>query len=259
VFFDRALSFFEQNFSRFPFPPEGSHMTALAASSAKIPAAIGGGVAAGANGHGIPPLADRALILVVDDNNGVRTCLRDLLEISGYRVETYVSAEDCLAGLSPDARCLITDMRMPGMDGLELQAELAIRKIHLPVIFITGRSDLATAVRGFRSGALDVLQKPFDVAYILGAVMRAVAISLNDNNAHAEETWAQQQLALLSPREQVVFDQLVAGHSSKAAAFALGISPRTIEIHRSNIRRKLKVRSLAEMTRIACAVPGRAH
>ncbi len=234
-------------------------MTALAASSAKIPAAIGGGVAAGAKGHGIPPLADRALILVVDDNNGVRTCLRDLLEISGYRVETYVSAEDCLAGLSPDARCLITDMRMPGMDGLELQAELAIRKIHLPVIFITGRSDLATAVRGFRSGALDVLQKPFDVAYILGAVMRAVAISLNDNNAHAEETWAQQQLALLSPREQVVFDQLVAGHSSKAAAFALGISPRTIEIHRSNIRRKLKVRSLAEMTRIACAVPGRAH
>jgi two-component system response regulator FixJ len=234
-------------------------MTALAALTAKLPAPIAGGIAERANGHGPLSMADRALILVVDDNNGVRNCLRDLLEVSGYRVKTYVSAEDCLAGLSPDARCLITDMRMPGMDGLALQAELAIRKIHLPVIIITGHGNLAMALRGFRGGALDVLEKPFDVAHILGAVTRAVAISLNANTTLAGEAWAEQQLALLSPREHVVFDQLVTGHSSKAAAFALGISPRTIEIHRSNIRRKLKVRSLAEMTRIACAVSSRGN
>jgi two-component system response regulator FixJ len=206
-----------------------------------------------------PALTDRPLIVIVDDNNGVRNCLQDLLEVSGYRVKAYTSAEDCLDGLSPDARCLITDMRLPGMDGLALQAELAARKIKLPLILITGHGNLAMALRGFRGGALDVMEKPFDGPHILAAVTQAVAISLSANTTRADEAWAVQQLALLSPREHGVFDQLVSGHSSKAAAFALGISPRTVEIHRSNIRRKLKVRSLAEMTRIACAAPrGRA-
>ncbi len=209
----------------------------------------------GADSHAQPLMTDPALVLVVDDNNGVRNCLQDLLEVSGYRVKAYMSAEDCLAGLSPDAKCLITDMRMPGMDGLALQAELATRKIDLPVIIITGHGNLAMVLRGFRGGALDVLEKPFDVAEILGAVRRAVAISLDADNTRAGETWAQQQLALLSPREHRVFDELVAGRTSKDAAFTLGISPRTIEIHRRNIRRKLKVRSLAQMTRIACAAP----
>jgi two-component system response regulator FixJ len=198
-------------------------------------------------------MSERPLILVVDDDAGVRNSLGDLLEISGYRVKTYVSAEDCLAGLRLDASCLITDMRMPGMDGLALQAELISRKIPLPVIIISGHGDMAMAVRGFRSGALDVLEKPFEATYILAAVARAVASGVAAGNTEAGEAWAEQQRALLSPREQMVFDQLVNGQSSKAVAFALGISPRTIEIHRSNIRRKLNVRSLAEMTRIACA------
>jgi two-component system response regulator FixJ len=200
-------------------------------------------------------MTTQALILVVDDDDAARHSLQALLEVSDFRVKTYASAEDCLARPESGAKCLITDIRMPGMDGLELQEELVRRNMSLPLIFITGHGNMAMAVRGLKGGALEFLEKPFEAAYILGAVARAVKISLHAGDVKMDRTWALQQLALLSPREKSVFDELVIGHSSKAAAFALGISPRTIEIHRSNIRRKLKVRSLAEMTRIACAVP----
>lgn len=195
----------------------------------------------------------RDLIVVVDDNCDVRDSLRALLEISNYRVMDFASAEAFLDAKVPDGKCLISDIRMAGMDGLALQAELTRRKVALPIIFITGHGDVSLAVRGLRAGAVDFLEKPFDADIILSCVARAVTVGAHSGIAEASELQAQAQLALLSPREHQVFDQMVTGHSTKAIAQAIGLSPRTVEVHRGNIMRKLKVKSLADLTRIDCA------
>jgi two-component system response regulator FixJ len=197
----------------------------------------------------------RTLILVVDDDEAARHSLQALLEFSGYRVNAYSNGQTCLDQADTGAGCLITDIRMPQMDGLALQAEIAQRFPALPVIFVTGHGDVALAVRGLRAGALDFIEKPFEASAMLSCVARALSIGSTAGRKKAEEKRALGELALLTPRQRQVFDSMVAGQSTKETARGLGLSPRTVEIHRREIMKRLKSKSLAELTRLSCAAP----
>jgi two-component system response regulator FixJ len=142
---------------------------------------------------------------------------------------------------------------MPEMDGLELQEELARRAIIIPVIIMTGHGDVPLAVRAMKAGALDFLEKPFEEEAMLGSIRRALDLGRQKHDQIAEARAAQDLLALLTPRERHVLDQLVAGRSNKVAAYELGISPRTIEIHRARIMDKMNARSLSDLVRTALA------
>ncbi len=198
-------------------------------------------------------MTEEALIFVVDDDRDVRESTRALLESVGFAVRIYASATAFLADRPPPGGCLIADIRMPEMDGLELQEELIRRGIDLPVIIMTGHGDVPLAVRAMKAGALDFIEKPFNDEFMLASVRRALEIGLRVRNKHAEAKAAQDLLDLLTPRERNVLEQLVAGRSNKVAAYELGISPRTIEIHRARIMDKMNARSLSDLVRIALA------
>lgn len=198
------------------------------------------------------------VIFVIDDDASVRGSLRALLESAGYSVKDYASANAFLADRPPRSGCLISDIRMPEMDGLELQEEVARRGISIPVIIMTGHGDVPLAVRAMKAGALDFLEKPFDDEAMLGSVKRALELGKQKHDQLAEARAAQDLLALLTPRERHVLDQLVAGRSNKVAAYELGISPRTIEIHRARIMDKMNARSLSDLVRTALAAAGTA-
>jgi two-component system response regulator FixJ len=147
---------------------------------------------------------------------------------------------------------------MPDMNGLDLLEEVIRRKIILPVIVITGHGDIALAVRAMKAGAIDFVEKPFDPEALLASVQRALVSGRKTSNELAEVTTAVSLLALLTPRERAVFEQHVNGRTNKIAAYELGISPRTIEIHRSHIMDKLKARSISDLVRIS-VVTGKAR
>ncbi|MGZ5826954.1 MAG: response regulator transcription factor [Xanthobacteraceae bacterium] len=153
----------------------------------------------------------------------------------------------------PPGGCLVTDIRMPEMDGLELQEEIAKRGIDLPVVIMTGHGDVPLAVRAMKAGAMDFVEKPFDDEAMLASVQRALLVGHQERARLAEAKAAQELIALLTPRERNVLEKLVAGRSNKVAAYELGISPRTIEIHRANIIHNMHARSLSEVVRIALA------
>ena len=193
-------------------------------------------------------------LCVVDDDENVRLSLRALLESAEYAVEDFDSALRYLASASlARCDCLIVDVRMPEMNGLELQEELSRRGFGFPVVVITGHGDVSLAVRAMKGGALDFIEKPFDEEILLAAIRRALEVGKRARDEAAEARAAKDLLALLTPRERHVLDQLVAGRSNKVAAYELGISPRTIEIHRARIMDKMHVRSLSEVVRIALA------
>ena len=198
-------------------------------------------------------MTEDSLIFVVDDDHDVRESTRALLESAGFKVQVYASATAFLAGRPPPGGCLIADIRMPEMDGLELQEELIRRGVDLPVIIMTGHGDVPLAVRAMKAGALDFIEKPFDDEFMLASVRRALEIGKRTRNKLAEAKAAQDLLNLLTPRERNVLEQLVAGRSNKVAAYELGISPRTIEIHRARIMDKMNARSLSDLVRIALA------
>ncbi|MGH6873357.1 MAG: response regulator transcription factor [Rhizomicrobium sp.] len=192
------------------------------------------------------------LICVVDDDESVRGSLRALLESGGLAVLDFVSARQFLAATALErCECLVVDIRMPEMNGLELQEELIRRGHGFPVVVITGHGDVPLAVRAMKAGALDFIEKPFDADTMLASVRRALETGRTRRDEEAEARAAKDLLALLTPRERHVLEQLVAGRSNKVAAYELGISPRTIEIHRARIMEKMKVRSLSEVVRIA--------
>jgi two-component system response regulator FixJ len=196
-----------------------------------------------------------SMIFVVDDDDGVRHSIRALLESSGYVVEDYGSPQPFLENLgSRSEGCVIADMRMPHMSGLELHQELLDRGSQLPVIIITGYGDVALAVRAMKSGAADFIPKPVDPDELLASVKRALDRTHKTRGREAEARTAKQMLELLTPREREVFEQLVIGRSNKVAAHQLGISPRTIETHRARIMEKMGARSLSEIVRLALAV-----
>jgi two-component system response regulator FixJ len=199
-------------------------------------------------------LAETAVVHLVDDDEAVRRSLALLLTTFGYACATYGSAEDLLAAaghLAPG--CLIVDVRMPGMDGLSLQSELAARGVPHPVIVITGHADVPLAVRAMKAGAVDLIEKPYSADDILRAVRTALARMEGARQQQMVVGAAASRISLLTPREQEVLGLLVDGRANKAIAHALGISPRTVEIHRANVMEKLGCRSLAEAVRLAVA------
>lgn len=194
------------------------------------------------------------VVFVVDDDDAVRESLEISLTIAGHRVESFASAPAFLASGAPSRPgCLITDIRMPDMDGLELQEELQKRNSALSVIVITGHGDIALAVRAMKAGAGDFLEKPFAREALLAAVQRALECSAGAADGASRNEQFRSRIALLTPREREVFDLVVVGKQSKVIAHELGSSPRTVEIHRARMMKKLGARSLQELVRMAIA------
>jgi two-component system response regulator FixJ len=196
----------------------------------------------------------RPTVFVVDDDEDVRDSLRALLESADWPVEDFPSAADFL-NRADSARggCLVTDVRMPGMDGLGLQAALAGRGAGLPVIVVTGHGDVPLAVQAMKAGAVDFLEKPFDDEQLLASVARAVALRAQDQGRQAAAAAIRARLDALSPRERQVLDLLVQGKPNKVIGFELDISPRTVEIHRAHLMEKMAARSLSDLVRAAIA------
>jgi two-component system response regulator FixJ len=193
-------------------------------------------------------------ILIVDDDRDVRDSLRALLESSGFTVREHDSAKAVLSDPAlGSALCLIADIRMPEMDGLQLQEELNRRKTVLPVIVVTGHGDVPLAVRAMKAGATDFLEKPFDEELLLAAVQRAKAAADQARMQSQTGETAARLIGQLTPRELDVLKHLVAGRSNKVIAYELSISPRTVEIHRAHLMDKMEARSLSDLIRMALA------
>jgi two-component system response regulator FixJ len=195
-----------------------------------------------------------ATVFVVDDDQAVRDSLQQLLQAVGLRVQTYGSARDFLAAYRPDTPgCLVLDIRMPGMGGLDLQAQLVQEGIQLPIIFLTGHGDVPAAVRALKAGAMDFLQKPVNSQSLLDLVQRAIRRDAETRATSAEQAQITRRLATLTAREREVLDMMVAGKANKVIAVELAISERTVEFHRGKIMKKTRTRSLAELVNMVNA------
>jgi two-component system response regulator FixJ len=197
-----------------------------------------------------------ALVHVIDDDEAVRDSLGLLLASAGHEVVLHPSAADFLRVAAPGA-CVVSDVRMPEMDGLALQQELAQRGIPVQLIFMTGHGDVPVAVRALKAGAMDFLEKPFAEEALLAAVRGA----LEAGQARQEETRHQEEirrrLDSLTPREREVLEGLVAGQANKAIAQELGMSPRTVEVHRARVMEKMEAQSLSHLVRQTLAATGK--
>jgi two-component system response regulator FixJ len=195
-----------------------------------------------------------ATVFVVDDDEAVRESLSALLDASGFRVKAYQSAAAFLANDQlPQKACLITDIRMPDMDGLELQIELKRRGSHLPVIVITGHGDVPLAVKAMKAGAVEFLEKPYDDRTLLDSLRLALSQAGNQSGEEQTAPGVREKLSTLTPREREVFDLVVVGKLNKVIAYELSISPRTVEIHRSRLMHKMGARNLADLVRMGLA------
>jgi two-component system response regulator FixJ len=195
-------------------------------------------------------MQDNPIVHIVDDDAAVRQSLAFLLSSAGLAVRLYDSATAFLAGLQEvKGGCLITDMRMPSMTGIELLHALKANACGLPAIVITGHGDVALAVEAMKAGAIDFIEKPFDQEAILSAVHAALERAGRSDSGEGPAIAA--KLALLSERERQVLDGLLAGHPNKTIAYDLGISPRTVEVYRANLMTKMAARSLSELIRMA--------
>lgn len=189
---------------------------------------------------------------VIDDDEAVRQSLEFLLRTADIEVQTYDSAASFLAKL-PEIKggCLVTDVRMPGLSGIDLLRRLRELEVHLPVIIITGHGDVPLAVEAMKSGAVDFFEKPFNDDLLIAAIRSAMSRQEEDTQREAERSELQAKLALLSNRERQVLLGLIAGHPNKTIAYDLGISPRTVEIYRANVMTKMEASSLSELVRMA--------
>lgn len=192
------------------------------------------------------------VVHVIDDDADVRQSLAFLLSTAGYAVRVHESAVAFLAAL-PGAQegCILTDIRMPEMDGLELQRRLKELKARFPVIVMTGHGDVSLAVAAMKAGAVDFLEKPFDDEALLSAIRTALARHASDSEQQARQAAVRSRLAGLSPREREVLQGLMAGKANKVIAYDLGISARTVEVHRANVMTKMQADSLSELIRLA--------
>lgn len=199
------------------------------------------------------------VVHVIDDDADVRQSLAFLLTTAGFTVRVHESAVAFLAVLA-EARegCVVTDIRMPQMNGLELQRRLGELKAGLPVIVMTGHGDVPLAVEAMKAGAVDFIEKPFDDEVLLSAVRAALARRARESARDALTLEIRDRFKRLSEREREVLDRLVAGKANKMIAFELGISPRTVEIYRANVMTKMQADSLSELVRMAL-IEDRAH
>ncbi len=195
----------------------------------------------------IPP----ATVFIVDDDDAIRLSLRMLLEAEGLSVEDFASAEDFLAVCTPQfSGCLITDLRMPRINGLQLQAALAQRGVETPIIMLTGHADVPAAVESLKAGAIDFLEKPFDPPSLLKQVHNAMAMDAERLAQRLASRKKFAQLERLTPREQEVAVRVSDGQSNKVIAIELGISDRTVELHRARAMKKLQVRTVPDLVRL---------
>ena len=196
--------------------------------------------------------ARTGLVYVVDDDDALRDALRFLLESAGYSAETFAAAEHLLAAprLAPGA-CIILDVRMPGMSGIELQRELARRGSILPIIFLTAHGDVPMAVAAVKQGAFDFIEKPFEDERLLQLVDGALKLDAAARERLARHLSAVARIDTLTPREREVLDCVVAGKLNKRTAEELGISIKTVEAHRAKLMQKLRVDSTAELVQLA--------
>ncbi len=191
-------------------------------------------------------------VFIVDDDDAVRRFLSGLIESVELRVETFASARDFLEAYEPGRPgCLVLDVRMPGMSGLELQRELAEQAIDLPVIILTGHGNVQLAVHAMQAGAIDFVEKPFDNELLLDRIQRAVAVNVRAGSERIKRIEIAERMQLLTPREREVLDLVVAGQTNKGVARHLDISEKTIEIHRANVMRKMQAKSRANLVKMA--------
>lgn len=190
-------------------------------------------------------------VFVVDDDEAMRNALRRALALAGLAVHSFASGPDFLSGYkpTPDA-CLLLDMKMPGMSGLELQAILNENRFDIPVIFLTGAADVPAAVAAMKAGAADFLEKPFDNEVLVARIRQCIAAHARRHVGADDGNRYDRGRAQLTPREAEVMELMLTGKTSKMIARALGVSPRTVDIHRSRVMEKMQVETLAELVRL---------
>ena len=199
-------------------------------------------------------MAEGKLVHVVDDEDSIRRSLDFLLRSAGYRTERWEDGESFLKGADKAApACVLLDVRMPGIDGLQVQAEMAAHGYNLPVIVLTGHGDISTAVRAMHAGAVDFLEKPFERERLLHALEVGFDRLADREGKRQREQWAKTQIASLTQREQEVLEGLACGYPNKTIAYDLGISSRTVEVYRANVMTKFDVSNFADALRVAFA------
>jgi FixJ family two-component response regulator len=193
----------------------------------------------------------RPTVFIVDDDAGVRDSLAMLLELKGFRTRTFPGAEAFLAEYRPDwPGCLVLDLRMPGMSGLELQAELARRGAVLPVVIITAHGDVATTRAALKGGAVDFIEKPVDDEALVAAITAALDRDARERERAQAAAGTAERLARLTGREREVLALVAEGRHNREIAVALGISPRTVEVYKARMMEKLQVRRVPDLVRL---------
>ena len=198
----------------------------------------------------------RDCVFLVDDEADIRASLRLLLTAEGFATRTFAAAEAFLADPGKKQGCLVADVRLPGISGLELLDEIRRRQLRLPVIIMTGHADIPLAVRTMKAGAVDFLEKPFTAERLTESLRRALALGAQARHEQEESLAARKLLMHLSSRERMVLDRLVQGTPNKTVAHELGISPRTVEIHRAHIMLKMDASNLADLVRAVLTAQG---
>jgi two-component system response regulator FixJ len=196
-------------------------------------------------------MASEAIVYVIDDDEGARHSLEFLIDCAGFKVRSFASADLFLQADPPlDHGCVITDVRMPGMNGVELVGELKRRGAAAPVIVITGHADVPLAIQAMKAGVADFIEKPFDDEVMLRAIRKALEDQAGGDSAAAERRNVLDRIEKLSGREREVMDGLVAGKANKAIAYDLEISARTVEVYRANVMMKMQARTLSDLVRM---------
>jgi len=190
--------------------------------------------------------------VVVDDDPDARKILERLCQSAGLKVKTFASAHDFLAHGPPESpACIVLDVSMPGLSGLDLQTELAARNIRTPVVFITGHSNIRMCVRAMKAGAVDFLTKPFRNRELLTSIWEAISRDIRSRASQTEQETIRRHLRRLTPRERQVFDMVIRGRLNKQVAAELGTSERTVKMHRRRVMEKMQVDSVAELVQAA--------
>jgi len=197
-------------------------------------------------------MSNGAVVHLIDDDEDIRRALAFLLGTAGLAVRVHESALKFLENLDTlQPGCIVSDVRMPGMDGLELQQRLKTMGVEMPIIIMTGHADVPLAVQAMKAGAVDFIEKPFDDETLLSAIRIALDVYDKNGQSSIEIAQIQARLDTLSAREKEVLEGLLAGHANKTIAYDLELSPRTVEVHRANVMSKMKARSLSELVRMA--------